>query len=68
MIENFNGLWQRKVWARFHHEDLDALSAASQRFTRAYGKHLSRTREQEPPRRPFLKTGASTGSSHLQAR
>ena len=35
MIENFNGLWQQKVWARFHHEDLDALSAASQRFTRA---------------------------------
>jgi putative transposase len=54
-IENFNGLWQQKVWARFHHENLDALSAASGRFTQAYRKHLSRTREQEPPRRPFPK-------------
>ena len=52
-IENFNGLWQRKVWARFHHEDLDSLSAASQRFTQAYSQHLARRRDPTPPRRPF---------------
>lgn len=52
-IENFNGLWQRKVWARFHHEDLDALNAASKRFTQAYRRHLSRKQEPETFRRPF---------------
>ena len=53
MIENFNGLWQRKVWARFHHEDLQALSRASKRFTQAYRRHLLGSRDQEPARRPF---------------
>lgn len=53
VIENFNGLWQQKVWARFHHENLAALSAASQRFTQAYRQHLARRHDPEPPRRPF---------------
>jgi len=53
VIEHFNGLWQQKVWARFHHENLAALSAASQRFTKAYRQHLAQRREHELPRRPF---------------
>jgi len=53
IMENFNGLWQQKVWARFHHESLDALTHRSQRFTTAYGQHLARTREVYPQRRPF---------------
>jgi putative transposase len=53
LIENFNGLWQQKVWARFHHESLGALSHRSQRFTTAYRQHLARTRELCPQRRPF---------------
>jgi hypothetical protein len=52
-IENFNGLWQQKVWARFHHENLTALSGASQRFTQAYRRHLAQRRDHELPRRPF---------------
>src|SRR5258706_3931953 len=55
VIENFNGLWQQKVWSRFHHENLDALTAKSQRFTFAYRQHLARTRESYPARRPFPK-------------
>lgn len=55
IIENFNGLWQQKVWARFHHENLAALSAASQRFTQAYRKHLAQRRDHEPLRKPFPK-------------
>ncbi len=55
VIENFNGLWQQKVWARFHHENLSALSAASQRFTQAYRGHLAQRRDHELPRRPFPK-------------
>lgn len=53
LIENFNGLWQQKVWARFHHESMDALTHRSERFTTAYRQHLARTRELYPQRRPF---------------
>lgn len=53
IMENFNGLWQKKVWARFHHESMNALTHRSQRFTIAYGQHLARTREVFPQRRPF---------------
>ena len=53
IMENFNGLWQQKVWGRFHHESIDALTQRSQRFTIAYGHHLARTREVYPQRRPF---------------
>lgn len=55
VIENFNGLWQQKVWARFHHENLAALHAASQRFTQAYRNHLARRHDQAPARRHFPK-------------
>ena len=53
IIENFNGLWQQKVWARFHHENMDSLTQRSQRFTTAYRQHLARTHELQPLRRPF---------------
>jgi hypothetical protein len=54
-IENFNGLWQRKVWERFHHETLETLSVVSQRFTQAYSTRLDRVLhpEHHPRRRPF---------------
>lgn len=53
MIEHFNGLWQQKVWQRFHHQSLEALQAASRRFTEAYQHRLARQRPEAPPRRPF---------------
>lgn len=53
MIEHFNGLWQQKVWQRFHHRSLEALEAASRRFTDAYQQRLARQRPEAPPRRPF---------------
>lgn len=56
VIENFNGLWQRKVWQRTHHETLAALTAASKRFTAAYRKHLSSREEVSPLRRSFPST------------
>jgi transposase len=55
VIENFNGLWQKKVWARFHHENLPALTQTAGRFASAYRKHLARTHHCHPPRRPFPK-------------
>src|SRR6266581_8305809 len=45
LMENFNGLWQQKVWERFHHESMGALTHRSQRFITAYRQHLARTRE-----------------------
>jgi transposase len=53
MIEHFNGLWQQKVWQRFHHPSLAALETASRRFTEAYQERLARQRPDAPPRRPF---------------
>ncbi len=35
-VENFNGHWQAKVWARFHHPSLAALHECSRRYIRAY--------------------------------
>lgn len=54
-IENFNGLWQQKVWSRFYHENVPALAAASQRFIQAYEHRLARHQEQVPQRKPFPK-------------
>lgn len=53
MIEHFNGLWQHKVWQRFHHASLEALCATSRRFTEAYQQRLADQRPAAPPRRPF---------------
>lgn len=53
VIENFNGLWQQKVWARCHHDSLTALGAFSDRFLHAYGQRLARRHDHEPPRRAF---------------
>lgn len=52
-IENFNGLWQQKVWSRCHHENLTALGAFSDRFIQAYGQHIARRHDHQPPRRTF---------------
>jgi transposase len=53
VIENFNGLWQQKVWARCHHENLVALKAFSDRFVRAYGQRLAHRHDHLPRRRRF---------------
>lgn len=55
VIENFNGLWQQKVWARCHHESLAALGAFSERFLSAYRQRLARRHDHEPSRRAFPK-------------
>lgn len=52
-IESFNGRWQSKVWARFHHESLAELQARSARYLAA-GRVRSAVRiEAAPPRQPF---------------
>ncbi len=55
VIEHFNGLWQAKVWSRFHHLDLTMLQSRSGQFVAAYIRRLAQRTEHGPPRRPFPK-------------
>jgi len=54
-IEAYNGSWQSRVWARFHHADLAALTACSGRHVAALRRHRAARRESAPRRRPFPK-------------
>lgn len=51
-IENFNGRWQAKVWARFHHDSLRALQERSRRYVTAYRQRAAARIEAAPARRP----------------
>ncbi len=52
-IEGYNGRWQAKVWARFHHETLEALQEQSARYVTAHRCHTVARRESAPMRQPF---------------
>jgi hypothetical protein len=52
-IESFNGLWQAKVWQRYHFEDFAQLLAASARYIVARRARSLPDRDQTPPRRAF---------------
>jgi transposase-like protein len=52
-IEGFNGRWQAKVWARFHHGSLAELQARSARYVAAHRQRCVARREAAPARRPF---------------
>lgn len=48
-VENFNGRWQAKVWARFYHQSLAALHERSQRYLCAYRARAAAPIEAAPP-------------------
>ena len=52
-LENFNGRWQSKVWARFHHDSLQALQQCSARYITAARVQVSARTEDTPTRRPL---------------
>ena len=52
-VENFNGLWQAKVWARFSHASLRQLSAQSARYVVASRQRAAARHDQPPPRTSF---------------
>ncbi len=52
-IESYNGRWQAKVWARFHHPTLAALRERSDRYVAAVRQRAAPRLEAAPPRRPF---------------
>ena len=53
MIENYNGTWQAKVWARFPHGSLLDLQGHSQRYVTARRRHRADRLESAPQRRAF---------------
>jgi putative transposase len=55
MIENYNGIWQAKVWARFEHGSLPDLQGHSQRYAAALRRHRADRIESAPQRRAFPK-------------
>ena len=52
-VENYNGRWQAKVWARFKHPSLASLVDRSDRFVAAARLRAAPRIEQAPRRRPF---------------
>jgi putative transposase len=52
-IENYNGRWQAKVWARFTHESPEGLQATSARYVAAARSRAAARIESAPARRPF---------------
>jgi transposase-like protein len=52
-IEGFNGLWQSKVWVRFHHDSLAGLQGQSARYVAAHRQRRAARIEAAPERRPF---------------
>jgi hypothetical protein len=54
-VENYNGRWQAKVWARFTHDALASVTRRSDRFVAAARLRSAARIEAAPPRRPFPK-------------
>lgn len=52
-IEGFNGLWQSKVWSRFHHDSLEGLQQRSTRYVVAHRQRTAKRQEAAPERRPL---------------
>ncbi len=52
-VESYNGRWQAKVWARFHHPTRTALQERSDRYVAAVRRRAAPRLEAAPPRRTF---------------
>lgn len=52
-VESFNGLWQAKVWQRFHHDDLGQLQDRSRRYIQAHRQRNAARIGSAPARLPF---------------
>ena len=52
-IENYNGKWQEKVWARSEHKCLEDLKSKSARYVEAHRQRRGARIESAPERRKF---------------
>ncbi len=67
MIENYNGWWQAKVWARFEHHSLAELQERSARFVAASRRSRAQRIRGCPAAPPFSR-GLVPGSEAASAR
>lgn len=67
-IENFNGRWQTKVWARFYHDSLPALQARSRRYIEALRGRAAERIDAAPQRRPVPSQGEPDLQAHPEGR
>ena len=67
-IEQYNGSWQVRVWGRFEHADLDALTDRSSRHVAARRHHRADRIESAPPRRAFPKRWRLNLQARLKGR
>jgi hypothetical protein len=67
-IENYNGTWQAKVWARFEHGSLPDLQGRSQRYVAALHRHRADRIESAPRRRAFPQRWRLNLQSRLKGR
>jgi transposase-like protein len=67
-IEGFNGLWQAKVWARFHFDALAGVQAQSTRYVAAHRRRAAARIEAAPARRPFPRRWHLDLQAHPQGR
>lgn len=67
-IEAYNGLWQSKVWSRFHHASLAALRKHSAAFVAAHRCRAAAQIEAGPPRRAVPGTWQFDLASPLHGR
>jgi putative transposase len=65
-IEGFNGLWQAKVWARFHYDSLTGVQAQSARYVAAHRQRAAARIEAAPLRRPFPRRWQLNLQAHPQ--
>jgi len=52
-VENYNGRWQAKVWARFEHDSLRSVQDRSRRFVAAAQLRSAARIESAPQRKPI---------------
>ena len=67
-IENYNGTWQAKVWARFEHGSLGDVQGHSQRYVTALRRHRADRIESAPQRRAFPRPWRLDLQSRLRGR
>jgi hypothetical protein len=67
-IENYNGTWQAKVWARFEHGSLRDLQGHSQRYVTSLRRHRADRIESAPQRRAFPRPWRLDLQSRLRGR
>jgi hypothetical protein len=67
-IEAYNGLWQAKVWTRFHHDSLATLQGHCTRYVAAHRRRAAPRLEASPPRRAFPKSWRLNLAAPLRGR